>query len=92
MSADRLYFLSFEIQHIFVTALANSQSTTRGAELLRSIGFNLDARSNQIGLLVSPETRDALRNAPASVQAALAAAGIGWNIQNRDYGDSALIR
>ena len=79
---QRIYFLGFEIQHIFFTALANSAAGTSGGLLLQSIGFNLDARSNQLGVFKNTQTLAALRNAPANIQQAFAAAGFGWNTQN----------
>ncbi|MGL5838596.1 MAG: hypothetical protein ACRCY3_08865, partial [Sphingorhabdus sp.] len=83
MSEDpRNRILGVEVQHIFVSEIANSDSAARGYALLQSINFNLESRSNKVALLARNNVRDAILNAPNAVQEVFIDAGFGWNTQN----------
>ena len=52
MSAlQRKRWLRFEIQHIFVSEIANSPTAIPALTLLTSVGFNLESRGNKMPLL-----------------------------------------
>ena len=61
----------YQIQHIFPTQIFDAKNVTdeilAAKELLDSIGFNLEGRSNKIPLLINSTMRDAFLNEPASV-------------------------
>ena len=79
---QRARFLGYEIQHIFAQEILtrNSDEARAARTLLTDIGFDLESRSNKIALLRSPETRDALANAPSELQQVFVEAGFGSNI------------
>jgi hypothetical protein len=66
----RQRFLGYEINHIFASEIATSlgADAVKAYQLLQSIGFDLESRSNKIALLRSPETLAAIADAPASIQ------------------------
>ena len=65
---QRKRWLRFEIQHIFVSELGKGDFSKPARDLLAEVGFNLESRGNKMALLSSPESRDAIRNAPQNVQ------------------------
>lgn len=73
--------LRFEIQHLFPSEIGKADAAVDARRLLNSINFDLELRGNKMALLASPAMRDALRNAPESVQQAFTDAGFGWNTQ-----------
>jgi Ca2+-binding RTX toxin-like protein len=85
MADDNAIIYGYEIQHKLASEIWTSRESKEARDLLTSLGFKPEDRSNKLALLRDPGTRDALMR-DAATKSILEKAGFGFNTQNSKSG------